>query len=155
MEEDLWGWVGDLADSVAGEAATEYSVQPGRPFIDDLERRLKQFMVRCVKVCRSLPKSYDAQHFSHQLIRSSSSAAANFRAVRRGRSTKEYYAKLSLSIEELDESVFWLETLILTELLPENRLSDLIDEGYQLLKILAKSRKTAKERMAKGEVVKW
>ncbi|OJW80897.1 MAG: hypothetical protein BGO59_34890 [Spirosoma sp. 48-14] len=102
-------------------------------------------MLRCVKVYRTLSKDYDVQHFGHQLIRSSSSAAANFRAVRRGRSQKEYFAKLSVTIEELDESLFWLETLIYTELVPEHRLADLIDEGYQILKILSKSRKSVSD----------
>lgn len=102
-------------------------------------------MLRCVKVCRMLPQDYDARHFGHQLIRSSSSTAANFRAVRRSRSQKEYFAKLSVVIEELDESLFWLETLIFTELVLERRLNGLIDEGYQLLRILSKSRKTASD----------
>ncbi|AKD58651.1 hypothetical protein SD10_19215 [Spirosoma radiotolerans] len=113
--------------------------------MDDLEKRLKMFMLRCVKVCRTLPKEYEAQHFAHQLIRSSSSAAANFRAVRRGRSQKEFFAKLSVTLEELDESLFWLETIVFTEIVPERRLKELIDEGYQVLKILSKSRKTVSD----------
>ena len=141
MEElnDAWGegWV--------SEPMADYSSFTKGQFLDDIERRLKLFMLRCVKVCRMLPHDYDARHFGHQLIRSSSSTAANFRAVRRGRSQKEYFAKLSLVIEELDESLFWLETLIFTELVPEPRLAGLIDEGYQLLKILSKSRKTASD----------
>ena len=134
----------DEQDTV-GEPWVDYSSNSKSQFLDDIERRLKLFMLRCVKVCRTLPKEYDAQHFGHQLIRSSSSAAANFRAVRRGRSQKEYYAKLSITIEELDESLFWLETLIFTEIIPEPRLHELIDEGYQLLKILSKSRKTVSD----------
>jgi four helix bundle protein len=141
MEElnDAWGegWV--------SEPMADYSSFTKGQFLDDIERRLKLFMLRCVKVCRMLPHDYDARHFGHQLIRSSSSTAANFRAVRRGRSQKEYFAKLSLVIEELDESLFWLETLIFTELVPKPRLAGLIDEGYQLLKILSKSRKTASD----------
>ncbi|GAA4460030.1 hypothetical protein GCM10023189_34540 [Nibrella saemangeumensis] len=125
------------------EPPVEYSGYTKGQFLDDIERRLKQFMLRCIKVCQSLPDAYDAQHFARQLIRSSSSSAANFRAIRRGRSQKEYYAKLSVVIEELDESLFWLETLTFTETVVEGRLHDLIDEGYQVLKILAKSRKTS------------
>ncbi|GAB3692128.1 hypothetical protein GCM10027592_10720 [Spirosoma flavus] len=128
-----------------GEAGVDYSTSSKSQFLDDLEKRLKFFMLRCVKVCRTLPKEYDAQHFGHQLVRSSSSAAANFRAVRRGRSQKEYYAKLSITLEELDESLFWLETLVFTEIIPEHRLLDLMDEGYQLVKILSKSRKTVSD----------
>lgn len=127
------------------EAWVNYSTHSKGQFLDDLEKRLKMFMLRCVKVCRTLPKDYDAQHFGHQLIRSSSSAAANFRAVRRGRSQKEFFAKISITLEELDESLFWLETLVFTEIVPEHRLTELMDEGYQILKIVAKSRKTASD----------
>ncbi|QIP13310.1 four helix bundle protein [Spirosoma aureum] len=134
----------EVEDSVS-EACVDYSTHTKNQFLDDIEKRLKLFMLRCIKACRTLPKEYDAQHFGHQLIRSSSSAAANFRAVRRGRSQKEFYAKLSITIEELDESLFWLETLIFTEIIAEHRLADLIDEGYQLLKILSKSRKTVSD----------
>ena len=109
-------------------------------FADKLEQRLKVFMLRYVQVFRALPKSYESQHFGKQLIRSSSSSAANYRAVRRARSQNEFFAKVSIVVEELDESLFWLEMLIFTEILSEDRLSSLIDEGYQLLKILAKSR---------------
>ncbi len=127
------------------EPLVDYSAFTKNQFLDDIERRLRQFMLRSIKVCRSLPNHYEAQHFAHQLIRSSSSTAANFRAVRRGRSLKEYFAKLSIVIEELDESLFWLETLIFTELVSNHRLAPLINEGYQLLKILSKSRKTASD----------
>ncbi|MFC5411846.1 four helix bundle protein [Larkinella bovis] len=133
------------SDDLLNEPLIDYTNQTKGQFLDDLERRLKMFMLRCVKVCRSLPTEFDAQHFGRQLLRSSSSAAANFRAVRRSRSQKEYYAKLSISLEELDESLFWLETLSLTEIVPEHRLAELSDEGYQLLKILSKSRKTVSD----------
>ncbi|AUD01846.1 four helix bundle protein [Spirosoma pollinicola] len=135
----------DQEGDLVSEAWVDYSAHSKGQFLDDLEKRLKVFMLRCVKVCRTLPKDYDAQHFGHQLIRSSSSAAANFRAVRRGRSQKEYFAKLSIVLEELDESLFWLETFVFTEIIPEHRLQELMDEGYQILKILAKSRKTASD----------
>lgn len=150
MEEDTHQW-DDLDGFWVGEPPADYANYTRNQFLDDIERRLKLFMTRCIKACRSLSQEYDAQYFRQQLIRSSSSAAANFRATRRGRSSKEYYAKLSITIEELDESIFWLESLVLTEIIAEYRLKDLIDEGYQLLKILAKSRKTTKERMANGE----
>ncbi|MEZ0611708.1 four helix bundle protein [Fibrella sp. WM1] len=109
-------------------------------FADSLEKRLKTFMIRCVHVFRSLPQSYEAQHFGKQLIRCSSSSAANYRAVRRARSKNEFFAKLSIVIEELDEALFWLDTLIFTEIVPETRLRDLMNEGSHLLKILAKAR---------------
>lgn len=120
--------------------ATESERLSKGDFADSIEKRLKTYTLRCVQVFRSLPNSFEAQHFGKQLVRCSSSAAANYRAVRRGRSKAEFFAKLSIVIEELDESLFWLEMLIYTEVIPESRLSSLIDEGYQLLKIVAKAR---------------
>jgi len=113
-------------------------------FAERMEMRLKQFMLRCIHVFRKLPDHYEAQHFGKQLVRSSSSSASNYRAVRRSRSQNEFFAKLSLTVEELDESVFWLEMLVFTDIVAAERLADLLDEGQQLLKILAKSRSNTK-----------
>ncbi|WP_051041092.1 four helix bundle protein [Fibrisoma limi] len=113
-------------------------------FAESMERRLKQFLLRCIQVFRKLPDSYEAQHFGKQLVRSSSSVASNYRAVRRSRSQNEFFAKLSITVEELDESVFWLEMLVFTDIIAADRLSDLLDEGQQLLKILSKSRSNTK-----------
>jgi four helix bundle protein len=83
------------------------------------------------------------------LVRSSASTVANYRAVRRARSDKEFFAKLSIVVEELDESVFWLEYSIDANFFQQIKLKTLIDEGYELLKILAKSRKTVGEALQK------
>ena len=93
-------------------------------FAESMERRLKQFLLRCIQVFRELPDSYEAQHFGKQLVRSSSSAASNYRAVRRSRSQNEFFAKLSITVEELDESVFWLEMLVFTDIIAADRLSE-------------------------------
>ncbi len=121
-----------------------HSPEEKAEFAQQTENRLKQFALRCVRVFRALPTAYEAQHFGKQLIRSSSSAAANYRAVRRGRSQNEFFAKLSLTVEELDESVFWLEMLIFADLVAADRLDELVDEGNQLLKILSKARSNTK-----------
>jgi four helix bundle protein len=121
-----------------------YTPEEKAEFAEATETRLKQFMLRCILVFRKLPNAYEAQHFGKQLVRSSSSSAANYRAVRLARSQNEFFAKLSLTVEEVDESVFWLEMLVFTNILPQERLSDLIDEGSQLLKILSKARSNTK-----------
>ena len=119
-----------------------YSAEQLAEFAASIEKRLKEFTLRCIRVYRSLGAAYEAQHFGKQLVRSSSSAAANYRAARRGRSQNEFFAKLSITIEELDESLFWLEMLVFTDLVTEDRLTTLMEEGNQLLKILATSQKS-------------
>ena len=105
-------------EDLVSDALVDYLTHSKSYFLDDLGKRLKLFMLHCVKVCRTPPKDYEAQHVAHQLIRSSSSAAANFRAVRRARGQKKYSYKLSITLEELDESLFWLETLVFTGTVP-------------------------------------
>lgn len=121
-----------------------YTPEEKAEFAELTEQRLKQFMLRCVHVFRKLPDAYEAQHFGKQLVRASSSSAANYRAVRRARSQNEFFAKLSITLEEADESVFWLEMLVFTGIVPNERLTDLIGEGTQLTKILAKARSNTK-----------
>jgi four helix bundle protein len=83
-----------------------YTPEEKAEFAEATETRLKQFMLRCILVFRKLPNAYEAQHFGKQIVRSSSSSAANYRAVRRARSQNEFFAKLSLTVEEMDESIF-------------------------------------------------
>jgi len=82
---------------------------------------------------------------ARQLLRSGTSVAANYRAVCRARSRQEFLAKLSVVIEEADESAFWLELLIDAGLVPESRLKELTSEANQLAAIFNASRTTAKK----------
>jgi four helix bundle protein len=56
-------------------------------------------------------RSFEADHIVRQLIRSATSAAANYRAACRARSRREFAARLGVVIEETDETLFWLELL--------------------------------------------
>lgn len=80
-------------------------------FNEDLRNRTKAFAVRIIKMYAKLYKTDEIRIIGKQLLRSSTSVAANFRAVTRARSDKERFAKLSIVVEEADESLFWLEIL--------------------------------------------
>ncbi len=110
-------------------------------FAELMTKRIKAFALRSIKVVEFLPNKIETNVFKNQLVKSATSSAANYRAVRRARSKNEFYAKLSIVIEELDESLFWLEMIIDAGFLPPERLNDLIKEGYELLAILSKARK--------------
>ncbi|RFS18556.1 four helix bundle protein [Emticicia sp. C21] len=118
---------------------------PKEEFAELMMKRIKTFAIRCIKVSESLPNSIEANVFKTQLVRSSSSTAANYRAVRRARSRNEFFSKISIVIEELDESIFWLEMIIDLGYQTQERLNDLIKEGYELLSILSKARKNTKQ----------
>jgi four helix bundle protein len=109
-----------------------------------LQSRTKQFAVRIVGVSQSLPRSREADVVARQLLRSGTSVAANYRAVCRARSKAEFISKMAIVVEEADETVFWLEFLAETQLVPAAKLTLLLNEANELLAICAASLRTAK-----------
>lgn len=110
-------------------------------FVEEFKKRTKDFTLRNIKVFQSLPKTDEAQIIGKQLLRSASSVGANYRAVWRARSKAEFYSKLSITVEEADESLFWLEILVESNILPLNKLADLMNEAEEIIKVLSKARK--------------
>lgn len=104
--------------------------------------RTKKFVVDNIKFFRTLPKTEEAKIIGRQLLRSSS-VGANYRAACRARSKAEFYSKLSIVVEEADESMFWMEIMIEAEIVKASELNYLSDEASQILKIVSASRKTA------------
>ena len=113
-------------------------------FIEEFKKRTKLFTLRSIKLFQALPKTEEARIFGKQFLRSASSVGANYRAVCRARSQAEFYAKLSITIEEADESLFWLEILGESEIIPESRLTELMKEAEEIVKVLSKARKNTK-----------
>jgi four helix bundle protein len=111
---------------------------------DALKERTKQFAIRIVAVSRSLPRSREADVIDKQLLRSGTAVAANYRAVCRARSKAEFISKISIVVEEADETVFWLELLSDTGLAPAGKLVLLLKEANELVAICAASLRTAK-----------
>jgi len=113
---------------------------------DDLKNRTKEFAHRCVKLSLALPQNYVAEHIKKQLIRCSTSVAANYRAACIAQSKADFASKLSIVIEECDESCFWMEFIIDEKVLKVNQVTALFDEGKELTAIFIASRKTIKDR---------
>ncbi len=111
---------------------------------DDLKDRIKDFAHRCIKLALSLPKTVLGNHIKGQLIKCSTSAAANYRAVCIAQSKPDFISKLSIVIEETDEACFWMQFIIDEQLLKKQRASPLLQEGRELTSILVSSRKTAR-----------
>ena len=110
---------------------------------EDLTERTKKFAHRCVKLAMALPDTALGRHIQGQVIRCSTSVAANYRAACLSQSKPSFTAKLSIVLEEADESAFWLEFIIDENLLKENMVKPLLKEAEELTAIFASSRKTA------------
>ena len=94
----------------------------------------------------SLPNSVLGRHIQGQSIRSSTSVAANYRAACIAHSKAGFISKLSIVIEESDESSFWLEFIIDEELLSKEKINPLFKESEELTAIFFSSRKTARNK---------
>jgi four helix bundle protein len=112
----------------------------------ELKERTKDFAIRIVKLFRALPKTDEARVIGKQVLRSGTSVAANYRAACRARSRAEFIAKIGVVVEEADETVFWLELLVETDIVPPSRMNCLLDEANELLAIFAASQHTAKRK---------
>lgn len=111
----------------------------------ELKKRTKVFALRVMKLVSALPDNSVSRAIASQLIRSATSVGSNYRAACRGRSKAEFIAKLGIVIEEADESGYWMELIIEGELLPANRVEELLDESNQITAIMVASRKSSIE----------
>ena len=114
---------------------------------DDLKDRSKAFAVRVLKLVDALPRTAAGRAVANQITRSATSVGANYRAARRARSPKEFFAKLGIVVEEADETEYWLELITETGMIPEDCVAPLLAEATELTMIFAKSRKTAKDKL--------
>ena len=108
--------------------------------------RSKEFAIRIVKLSQALPNNREAWVLGKQVLRSGTSVAANYRAACRARSKAEFVARIGVVVEEIDETVFWLEMLSATSIVPRRRLDALLQEARELLAIFAASQRTARVR---------
>jgi four helix bundle protein len=111
---------------------------------DELKRRTKEFAHRCVKLSMALPTTPFGNHVRGQLIRCSTSVASNYRAACVAQSKASFISKLSVVIEEADESYFWLEFIIDENLLKAHLVKSLLKEANELTAIFIASRKTTR-----------
>ena len=114
-----------------------------------LKKRTFEFTVAVFHLCRPLMRTPEARVPTGQLVRSSAATASNYRATCRAKSKKDFIAKLGTVIEESDESCFWLEYMVATELVELRAVKTLQAESNQLVAIFTTSQKTARANYAR------
>ena len=88
--------------------------------------------------------------FVNQLIRSSSSVAANYRSATRGRSDAEFYSKICIVLEETDETLFWIDYMLKLKVLNETEALKIRDEVEQLVRLFSSIKRKMKERIERN-----
>ena len=110
-------------------------------FNEKMRIRTKQFAIRTYRILTLLKLNDLSRVPARQLLRCSTSVAANFRSAARGRSDAEFYSKICIVVEECDESVFWIEFMTEAEILCHNQTKDLHKEAGELLCIFSAIKK--------------
>jgi four helix bundle protein len=112
-------------------------------FITELKLRTKKFAVDIISLCENLKATKAASVVAYQIIKSATSVGANYRAACRGRSKAEFYSKICIVVEEADETEYWLELILETNLNKNNlEVIRLLKESNEITKILTKAKST-------------
>jgi len=111
----------------------------------ELQKRTQKFAVNIIKFTETLPNRRAINVLSNQLLRSSTSIGTNYRAACKGKSPADFINKIVISEEEADESIYWLDLMIESELVDSAHLAPLKKEATELTAIFTAIGKTAKE----------
>jgi four helix bundle protein len=118
---------------------------------DELKRRTKKFALDIIKLVEELPNTKAGNTIGYQLIRSGTSVAANYRSACRSRSDADFISKITVVEEECDESCFWIELILDSNLLSTERVNVLLKEADELTAIFTASGKTARKNNPKSK----
>jgi four helix bundle protein len=115
-------------------------------FAEILRRRTMAFALAVIRFCRTLPYTCESNAIRDQLVRSGTSVGANYRSSCRGRTTKEKRAKLGITLEEADETDFWLSVLEAIDEGDNRQRRWLLNECGELIRIFSTSLATHRRR---------
>ncbi len=118
--------------------------------MQDLKQRTFGFAVAVARLIQELPFNTVNKAYANQLIRCSSSVGANYRAARRAKSDADFINKLKIVEEEADESVYFLELLLIFNPGLSEQINYLINEATALLRIFVASLKTTRSNLNKN-----
>ena len=108
--------------------------------------RAKQYGLRTIRLVEALANTQTASVIGRQLLRAGTSVGANYRTACRGRSTVDTLSKLAIVEEEVDDTLYWMEMLVEANIVAEDRLRDLMNEGDEIVAMTVASLKTLRDQ---------
>ncbi|MEM7806903.1 MAG: four helix bundle protein [Planctomycetota bacterium] len=111
-----------------------------------LRDRTRQFAIRVIKLVRAINDRQIGNVIGNQVLRSGTSVGAQYREACRARSTAEFASKVKSAAQELEETMYWFELLIASEVVPPRMMSELEQEADEILRMLLASERTARGR---------
>ena len=117
---------------------------------EQIKKRTKQIGLEVIKLMDELPNKPSAWAIAKQIIRSSTSIGANYRAACRAKSIPDFINKLKIVEEETDKTHYWLEIVEESGLIPSERIELLKKEVNEILSIVVSSIKTMRANNPKS-----
>jgi four helix bundle protein len=115
----------------------------------EMQKRTMKMALAVIKLTKLFPLSQESKVITYQVIKSSTSTAANYRAACRAKSTKDFIAKLGIVEEECDETIFWLEMATEANLASIEDIKPIKQEANEILAIIVASINTARQNLNK------
>jgi len=112
--------------------------------------RLLVLATGCIKLTDRMARTQSARHIGGQVMRSATSAGANYQEARGAESRADFVHKLQVVLKELRETQYWLMLVECAGLAPTSALAPLLAEVEELIRMMVKSILTAKSNAAKG-----
>ena len=113
---------------------------------DELKTRTKDFAIRIIRLYAALPKTTEAQVIGKQLLRSGTSVGAQYREAQHAKSDADFISKIEGSLQELEESSYWMELLDEMNLFVSEKLDPIRKETRELTAIFVTIAKNVKSR---------
>jgi four helix bundle protein len=130
-----------VAEMILGEPRSKYSKEEKAAFITRIQQRTKKFAVQVINLVNRLPQTIATKVIGYQLVKAATSVGANYRAACVARSRAEFRSKMSICVEEADESLYWLEVLRDADIeCDETHLQTLLGEIKELVGIFSRAR---------------
>ena len=116
-------------------------------FGDELVERVESAVDRTIQMVLALPKNVAGWEIGKQVIRSSSSVEANLEESQVAVSRKDFTNKLSISLKEGRETLYWIRRIERNKLLPVSRLKDLIQEWDEIVAMITSIQKKLRKEI--------
>jgi four helix bundle protein len=113
---------------------------------ETFKQRTKALALDIIRLIEKLPKNKIADVIGKQLLRSATSIGANYRAACRGKSVADIIFKLTIVEEEADETIYWMELLIESKIVPKECLQGIMTEANEITAMTVASIKTLRKR---------
>ncbi len=112
----------------------------------NLKERTKRFALRIIRLYLALPRSGVAQVLGNQILKAGTSVGAHYREAQRAKSNADFISKIEGALQELDETIYWIELISEANIMSQRRLKPLHEEAVELLAILVTIAKKVKSK---------